>query len=138
VYFVVCWPLPVPLNMLWLQVITYLAVFMEGFGDELQSEVFSFRVFRYFWNTELYSSLPSQLTWNYIESKFYVIHKVHFLTFRILTNKLHKLKYNKTHHKTHFILGTLQSSTREFCWLKCRIILKISDIQRTVHHDIFL
>jgi len=28
-----------------------------------------------------------------------------FLLFRILTNNMHKLKYNKTDHKTLFILG---------------------------------
>ena len=27
---------------------------------------------------------------------FYVIHTVHFLTFNILANKMHYLKYNKT------------------------------------------
>ena len=29
-----------------------------------------------------------------------------FLRFHFLTNKMNKLKYNKTDHKTHFILGT--------------------------------
>jgi len=37
---------------------------------------------------------------------FYFIHTMHFLTFHILTNKMHKFKYPKTHHKTHFILST--------------------------------
>jgi len=33
-------------------------------------------------------------------------HKTLFRSFHILTNKIHKLKYNKTDNKTHFISGT--------------------------------
>jgi hypothetical protein len=36
---------------------------------------------------------------------FYVIRTVYFLTFHILTNKMHKLQYNKTDHKTLCILS---------------------------------
>jgi len=38
--------------------------------------------------------------------KFYVFYTLHVPTFRTLNNKVHKLKYNKTDHKTLFTLGT--------------------------------
>jgi len=50
---------------------------------------------------------------------------------------MHKLKYNKTHHKTHFILGT-DKVQHVHLLAKMWNYLKIFDIQRTVHRDIFL
>jgi hypothetical protein len=37
---------------------------------------------------------------------FYVIRTMCFLTLHTVTNKMYKLKYNKTDHKTLFMLST--------------------------------
>ena len=43
---------------------------------------------------------------NIISKSFILLIPRIFFTFHVLTNKMNKTTYNKTHHKTHFILGT--------------------------------
>jgi hypothetical protein len=68
----------------------------------------------------------NRLVFKPIQTKFYAIHKAHFLTLHILTDKTHTLKYNNTDRKTHFVLGTDSymfrqqgAILRKYCFVMC-------------------